>query len=141
MIEAWPQSQVHLNDCGCCEGIAVATPLELNNRPGLSAIAYRAGTQAQFKASMIARLSESGLAELRKLKTRDNDDFTIALLDAWAVVCDVLTFYQERIANESYLLTATERASIIWRNGAMPHRYSPPAIGVLSAAATRARPW
>jgi hypothetical protein len=85
----------------------------LNNRPGLSAIAYRTGTQAQFKASMIARLSESGLAELRNLKTRDDDDFTVALLDSWAVVCDVLTFYQERIANESYLLTATERSSII----------------------------
>ena len=113
MIEAPAQSQLNLNDCGCCEGLAVETPVEINNRPGLSAIAYRAGTQAQFKASMIARLSESGLPELAQLKTRDDDDFTIALLDAWAVVCDVLTFYQERIANESYLLTATERASII----------------------------
>jgi hypothetical protein len=102
-----------LNDCGCCEGLTVETPVALNNRPGLSAIAYRTGTQTQFKASMIARLSESGLAELRNLKTRDDDDFTIALLDSWAVVCDVLTFYQERIANESYLLTATERSSII----------------------------
>ena len=102
-----------LNDCGCCEGLTVETPVALNNRPGLSAIAYRTGTQSQFKASMIARLSESGLAELRNLKTRDDDDFTIALLDSWAVVCDVLTFYQERIANESYLLTATERSSII----------------------------
>jgi hypothetical protein len=107
------QSQLNLSDCGCCEGIAVETPLEINNRPGLSAIAYRVGTQTRFKASMIARLSQAGLAELRKLRTRDDDDFTIALLDAWASVCDVLTFYQERIANESFLLTATERASII----------------------------
>ena len=44
-----------------------------------------------------------------RLRTRDDDDFTIALLDAWATVADVLTFYQERIANESYLRTATER--------------------------------
>jgi len=107
------QSQLNLNDCGCCEGLAVETPVEIINRPGLSAIAYRAGTQTRFKASMIARLSQAGLAELSKLRTRDDDDFTIALLDAWATVCDVLTFYQERIANESYLLTATERASII----------------------------
>lgn len=107
------QSQVNLNDCGCCEGIAVETPVVINNRPGLSAIAYRAGTQTQFKGSMLARLSGSGLAELRKLRTRETDDFTIALLDAWAMVCDALAFYQERIANESYLLTATERASII----------------------------
>src|SRR6185436_20539055 len=65
------------------------------------------------KASMIAQLSGSGIPELRKLRTRDDDDFTIALLDSWAMVCDVLAFYQERIANESYLLTATERTSII----------------------------
>jgi hypothetical protein len=34
-------------------------------------------------------------------------------LDAWATVADVLTFYQERIANEGYLRTATERRSIV----------------------------
>src|ERR687885_714349 len=47
------------------------------------------------------------------LKTREDDDFSIALLDAWATVADVLTFYQERIANESYLRTATERVSLL----------------------------
>src|ERR1035438_8476224 len=40
-------------------------------------------------------------------------DPAIALLDAWAVVADVLTFYQERIANEGYLPTATERRSLL----------------------------
>ena len=107
------QPELSLNDCGCCAGIAVETPTVIDNRPGLTAIAYRVGTHAQFKTSMLARLSESGLAELRRLKTRDDDDFTIALLDAWALTADVLTFYQERIANESYLRTATERRSII----------------------------
>jgi predicted phage baseplate assembly protein len=102
-----------LNDCGCCQGITVETPVALSNRPGLSAIAYRVGTHAEFKASMLARLSAADLPELGKLKTRDDDDFTIALLDAWAVVGDILTFYQERIANESYLRTAIERQSII----------------------------
>jgi hypothetical protein len=107
------QPELNLNDCGCCAGVAVKTPRVIDNRPGLTAIVYRVGTHAQFKASMLARLSESGLPELRKLKTRDNDDFTIALLDAWALTSDVLTFYQERIANESYLRTATERGSVI----------------------------
>ena len=49
---------------------------------------------------------------LRALKTRDQDDPSIAMLDAWAVLGDVLTFYQERIANEGYLRTATERQSV-----------------------------
>lgn len=50
---------------------------------------------------------------LRKLTSREADDATIALLDAWATVADVLTFYQERIANEGYLRTATERRSVL----------------------------
>jgi predicted phage baseplate assembly protein len=103
----------NLNDCGCCEGISTETPEGIDNRPGLSAIAYRVGTHAQLKATMLARLSGSGQAALRRLATRDDSDFSIALLDAWATVGDVLTFYQERIANESYLRTATERFSVL----------------------------
>ena len=61
---------------------------------------------------MLARLSAPEHPALARLSTRDDDDFTIALLDAWATVADVLTFYQERIANERYLRTATERRSV-----------------------------
>src|SRR5690349_17902088 len=103
----------NLNDCGCCEGISAETPLAVTNRPGLSAIVYRAGNQAEFKETLIARLSASNQPALRNLTTRYDDDFSIALLDAWATVGDVLTFYQERIANESYLRTATERLSVL----------------------------
>jgi predicted phage baseplate assembly protein len=85
----------------------------VTNRPGLSAIAYRVGTHAQFRETLLARLSGSGQPALSGLTTRDNDDFSIALLDAWATVGDVLTFYQERIANEAYLRTATERLSVL----------------------------
>src|SRR5258708_6404719 len=102
-----------LNDCGCCEGISAETPGRIDNRPGLSAIAYRVGTHAQFKETLQTRLSGSGQPALSGLTTRDNDDFSIALLDAWATVGDVLTFYQERIANEAYLRTATERLSVL----------------------------
>ena len=103
----------HLNDCACCEGISAETPVEVSNRPGLSAIVYRVGTHAQFKDTLRARLSGSGQPMLRGLSTRADDDFSIAVLDAWATVADVLTFYQERIANESYLRTATERLSVL----------------------------
>src|SRR5262249_15581082 len=46
-------------------------------------------------------------------RTREADDPSIAFLDAWACVGEVLTFYQERIANEGYLRTATERRSVL----------------------------
>src|SRR5262245_7016405 len=103
----------NLCDCGCCEGLSDHTPLEVANQPGLAAIAYRVGGHADFKQSMLARLSTSRLLALKELQTREDDDFSIALLDGWATVADVLTFYQERIANESYLRTATERRSLL----------------------------
>ena len=62
---------------------------------------------------MLARLSSSDYPALAGLKTRDSDDFSIALLDAGSVMLDILTFYQERLANESYLRTATQLQSLI----------------------------
>src|SRR5262245_50701396 len=102
-----------LNDCGCCLGLSTQTPMQVYNRPGLTAVTYRVGTYAQFKHTILARLSSSGQAALRDLKTRDDYDVSIALLDAWATVADVLTFYQERFLNESYLRTARERLSVL----------------------------
>lgn len=98
--------------CGCCAGISIATPAGEKNLPGLRAITYRTGTWATFRKSMLARLSSSHYPALAYLKTRDTDDFSIALLDASSVVLDILTFYQERLANESYLRTATQLRSL-----------------------------
>jgi Baseplate J-like protein len=99
--------------CDCCEGPRVLTPATTGNRPGLSKLAHRVGTHATFFETMQARLSSPDYPALRALKTRERSDPAIALLDAWATVADVLTFYQERIANEGYLRTATERRSVL----------------------------
>ncbi|MDX2032405.1 MAG: putative baseplate assembly protein [Blastocatellia bacterium] len=111
--------------CGCCEGIELLTPLPTANRPGLGELKLRIGSHSSFLETMKARLSshfavvkdEHGnatrLFPLRNLKTRDASDPSIALLDASAAMLDVMTFYQERIANEGYLRTATERRSIL----------------------------
>ena len=117
--------------CGCCEGLTNITPLKTANRPGLNALAYRVGTHATFLETMKARLSSlyldiprdgldangrpltDRIYPLRRLTTRAGDDPSIALLDSWSILGAVLTFYQERIANEGYLNTATERRSIL----------------------------
>lgn len=112
--------------CDCCAGPKASTPSATAKRAGLAALSYRAGTYATFFDSMRARLSSAhffegvreqlghqGPLDLARLKTRALDDFSIALLDAWAVTGDVLTFYQERIANEGYLRCATERRSVL----------------------------
>jgi hypothetical protein len=101
-----------LDDCGCCLGTSVETPAAIGNRPGLDAIVYRVGTHATLKETLVAALSEGAGSVLRGLSARE-EDFSIALLDAWAAVGDVLSFYQERIANEAYLRTATERLSVL----------------------------
>jgi predicted phage baseplate assembly protein len=112
--------------CGCCDGVRQLTPADEANRPGLGTLRYRVGTHAQFLQTMKARLTTmevqgvgsdgqtaATFRPLQGLTMRDGSDPSIALLDAWAVVGDVLSFYQERIANESYLRTATERRSVL----------------------------
>lgn len=113
--------------CGCCEGTKPLTPVSTANRPGLSALRYRIGTHGSFMQTMKASLSSHVLdappvgagqtappptRPLAGLRLRDGSDPSIALLDAWATVADVLSFYQERIANEGYLRTATEMRSM-----------------------------
>jgi hypothetical protein len=101
------------DQCGCCEGTEILVPASIANRPGLNTLRYRIGTHGSFLETMKARLSGSQYPILRSLTTREGHDASIALLDAWATVADVLTFYQERIANEGYLRTAIERRSIL----------------------------
>ncbi len=119
------------NECKCCEGLSARTPVEIYNRPGLHAIRYRTGTHSRFKQSMVAGLSDPKRPGLSFLRTRDDDDFSVALIDAWAAVADVLTFYQERIAAESYLRTATEMESISQLSRLIGYRPKP---GVASSA-------
>ncbi len=99
-------------NCGCCDG-ARTTPEPTFNRPRLNTLRYRIGTHASFLESMQAALTIGRDPALDGLTTRAPDDATIALLDAWATVADVLTFYQERIVNEGYLRTATERRLVL----------------------------
>jgi len=93
-----------------------------SNRAGLSAIAYRIGNYGVFFQRMLDQIHSVTVPDIQSpqsptplagLTTRSQDDPSIALLDAWAVVADILTFYQERIANEGYLRTATERRSVL----------------------------
>ncbi len=114
-----------LCDCDCCNGASASTPADVANRPGLPAIVYRVGTHGTFKESMLASLSDARRRALASFNTRDDDDLSIALLDSWAVVADVLSFYQERIANESYLRTATERRSVLELTRAIGYELAP----------------
>ncbi len=96
--------------CGC-GGAERVPPRPL---PGQAALAVRIGTHGTFLRGMLERLSSSDFPSLSALSTREESDATPALLDAWASVADVLTFYGERMLNEGYLRTATEARSVEW---------------------------
>jgi len=108
-----------LNACDCCEGLE--EPPAVSNDSGLPALRYRVDTQPGFYARMLQSLplvpadpdEPDAPRPLAALLTRASDDPTVALIDAAACVADVLTFYQERIANEGFLRTATARLSVL----------------------------
>lgn len=103
------------NTCGCCKGIE---PRKARyNQPGMRSIEYRLDTHSGFFNRALSTIHlqkvQDGSQPLRALSTRSRDDPAIAFLDAWALVADVLTFYQERAANEGFLRTLHERRSAL----------------------------
>lgn len=99
-------------DCQRCSKPETDLLTSPENRPGLDAIQARIGDYGAFFSDAKRRLSSKESPNLQTLGTRDPTDPTIALLDAWSVTADVLTFYRERITQEAYLRTATDETSL-----------------------------
>ncbi len=112
-----------VEECHCCESGIPPTPEIIYNRPGLSQVIYRAGTFASFRQSMIEAISKT--PELRDWTARQSDDYGIALLEMWAYLADIITFYQERIANEAFLRTAVNRDTVIKLAAMLDYKLSP----------------
>jgi hypothetical protein len=120
-------------ECASCQARKAVTPLSEINRPGLDALQYRVGTFGSFREAMldyitlqpVANPNPSDPSQSFRLTSRSSDDYGIAMLELWAYVCDVLTFYQQAIANEAYLRTATQRASLARLAGLLGYRPAP----------------
>jgi hypothetical protein len=113
--------ELNVSDC-CAAELEDAAELDRvhENRPGLPAVSYRLGRHGDFLTRMLKRLpnerteGDAGtMPPLGRLTYRGQDDPTVALLDACASLLDVLAFYQERIANETFIRTAMERRSVL----------------------------
>ncbi|GEL97430.1 hypothetical protein [Cellulomonas terrae] len=104
--------------CGCggacggaCAGRGPTAPE--GNLPGQRALRWRVAPHGTALARMREHLAEPAQdLAVRSLATQPAADPTVALLDTWAVVTDVVSFYTERIAQEGFLRTATETASV-----------------------------
>jgi acylphosphatase len=110
--------------CGCCCVEILPTPEPIFNRAGLSAIEYRVGTYGHFLEAMKEDIARA--PELRAYWTaRNTSDYGIAAMAMWAYVGDILTFYQERIANEAFLRTALQPESVTALAALLGYKPSP----------------
>ena len=87
--------------CGC-DPLLPPDPV-VENPPAQPALSWRVAPHSHALARMQEALGE------RRLPAEDPAH---AVLDAWALVADVVSFYTERIAQEGYLRTATELGSV-----------------------------
>jgi len=85
-----------------CEGFV--HPAIIDNPPGLSVIRYRVGDFLSFRhALLLSRPLETQLAHWRP---GGRGDLAVQLVEWWAVLADILTFYNERAITQAFLRTA-----------------------------------
>ncbi|MFJ4366867.1 putative baseplate assembly protein [Streptomyces chartreusis] len=118
------------DDCGCggaCRGghDERLAPAPVHNPPGRTALDYRVGEYGSFRAALLDRLASPAYPALRGLTVRTPDDPAIGLLEATAVLGDLLTFHSERIADEAYIRTANEHRSLVLLGRLVGHRPRP----------------
>ena len=86
--------------CGCVEPVY---PLVVSNVGGLGFVSYRVGAYGDFRNALLR--ARDGEGELR-LWSPTTGDLTLQLVEWFAYVADILTFYNEQAANNAYLGTA-----------------------------------
>jgi hypothetical protein len=77
---------------------------------GLSMLPRQLQAFPEVRLALLAEVARNGA--LDGWRARGERDFGVMWLEMWAYVADVLGFYDERIANESYLRTAVRRPSL-----------------------------
>ena len=124
-------------------------PDPLNIGAGLDALPRQIATFPEFRRAMLHELKSEAVSIIDKnnqhvsvlpftaWRARDKNDLGILLLEMWAYICDSLSFYDEALANESYLSTIRLRQDIRRLVGILG--YLPrPAVGSTVALAAKA---
>lgn len=121
-----------------CDGATIAAP---TNLPQLPHIAYRVGAYAGFCTAALTPLpGEQALSAdgAPVWRTDGAGDLAVMIAEWFAYVADILTFYNERIANQDYLRTADLPESVNHLIALLGYRPRPAigATGVLAALVT-----
>jgi hypothetical protein len=107
-------------------------PEAISNVPGLPTLQYRVGDFTSFRNALLQSLP--GEIELANWKPTSTSDLALQMIEWWAYLADILTFYNQRIANQDYLRTADQDASV--RNLVSVLGYRPrPGIGATATLA------
>jgi hypothetical protein len=85
-------------------------PATIINPPGLGSVKYRSGDFLTFRRALLQSLL--GEESLTIWRAMPHGDLALQLLEWWAYIADVLTFYNERSINENLLGTAVLDADV-----------------------------
>jgi hypothetical protein len=113
----------------------------ISNPAGLAFVAYRVGDYVSFREALLSsRAGENALAAWRP---GASGDLAVQMVEWWAYLADVLTFYNELTANQTYLRTASLPESVNRLIRLLGYRPRPGigATGVLGALSAGAQPF
>ena len=122
-----------------------------SNLPGLPAISYRAGDYVSFRQAVLSPLLAAGnpaptpveqtlsVSGVPVWRGDGAGDLAVMIAEWFAYVGDVISFYNDRIANESLLRTAVLPASVNHLIGVLGYRPRP-AIGAAGTLAALISP-
>src|SRR6185369_4828268 len=80
----------------------------INLRENRQVIDYLARDYNSFRQALIDLIP----AKLPEWTDRSEADFGIVLIELFAYMADILSYYQDRVANEAFLNTEQERRSV-----------------------------
>ena len=92
------------NSSSICPCDTFVHPEVISNPAGRKTITYRVGDYLAFREALLR--SRDGEVELTNWRPGAEGDLAVQMVEWWAYLADILTFYNERVANEDYLRTA-----------------------------------
>ncbi len=107
-----------------CECDQFVHPIPLNIGAGLDTLPRQIATFPEFRRAMLHSIKDQEieiidqnnvpvkLKPLTNWRARDKDDLGIMLLEMWAYICDSLSFYDQVLANETYIRTSFLRPNL-----------------------------
>ncbi|MCM1983273.1 hypothetical protein, partial [Lyngbya confervoides] len=94
----------------CCPCDTLIHPGKPMIPAGLTDLPRQLATFADFRQVMLREIPTQ--AALSQWRSREGEDLGLMLLEMWAYVLDLLSFYDRQIAHETYLRTAVRSASL-----------------------------